>query len=82
VETEEDLDMIAAQNAVMKTAVNELYRVSADEMVRKQYEAREKAWKNDMARKAYAEKKGRAEARIADDQRRIADLERQLAGRR
>jgi hypothetical protein len=81
---------------MMKTAVNELYRVSADEKVRQQYEAREKAWKDDMARTAYAKKKGLAEgmkigearaaaqyqARIAEAQQRIVELERQLLGQK
>jgi hypothetical protein len=34
---------------MMKTAVSELYRVSADAEVRRQYDQREKAWKDDMA---------------------------------
>jgi hypothetical protein len=77
------------QSNVMKTAVNELYRVSADEIVRQQYDAREKAWRDEMGRTAYHEKKGRAkgikigEARAAAQyEARIAALERQLAGKK
>jgi predicted transposase/invertase (TIGR01784 family) len=60
-EREEDLKMIAAQNEVMQGAVNELYRVSADAEVRRQYDLREKARWDEMARRLYAEQKGRAE---------------------
>jgi predicted transposase/invertase (TIGR01784 family) len=97
VETEEDLDMIAAQSNVMKTAVNELYRVSADAEVRRQYDQREKAWRDEMARHDFAEKKGREEGikigeakglakgraeAAAQYEARIAELERQLAGKK
>jgi predicted transposase/invertase (TIGR01784 family) len=58
VETEEELDMIAAQSEVMKTAVRELYRVSSDADVRRQYELREKARRDEVARTAYAEQRG------------------------
>jgi predicted transposase/invertase (TIGR01784 family) len=92
VESEEELDMIAAQSEVMKTAVSELYRVSSDADVRRQYELREKARRDEHARTLYAEQKGRAEGEaraashyeplIADRDARIAELERQLAGQR
>jgi predicted transposase/invertase (TIGR01784 family) len=52
-ETEEELDMIAAQSEVMKTAVSELYRVSSDADVRLQYELREKARRDAAARELY-----------------------------
>jgi hypothetical protein len=76
----------------MKTAVNELYRVSADAKVRDQYYQREKAWRDHMALTSYGEKKGLAggraeglakgEARAAARyEARIAELERQLSAR-
>jgi predicted transposase/invertase (TIGR01784 family) len=65
--SEEELEMIAAQNEVMKGAVKELYRVSSDADVRRQYELREKAWRDEQARTEYAlqtgEAKGREEGR-------------------
>jgi predicted transposase/invertase (TIGR01784 family) len=61
VESEEELKMLAAQNEVMKTAVSELYRVSADNDVRLQYSLREKAWRDEQARAAYAFKQGEQE---------------------
>jgi predicted transposase/invertase (TIGR01784 family) len=59
-ESEEDLDMVAAKNEEMKGAVNELYRVSSDTEVRRQYELREKAWRDEQARTIYAEQTGEA----------------------
>jgi predicted transposase/invertase (TIGR01784 family) len=92
VKTEEELDMIAATNEVMKTAVNELYRISSDANVRYQYEQREKARRDEVARTVYAEKKGeaRGEARaaakyeplIADRDARIADRDAEIAALR
>jgi hypothetical protein len=57
-ETEEELDMIAAQSEVMKTAVSELYRVSSDADVRLQYELREKARRDAAARELYCIQQG------------------------
>jgi predicted transposase/invertase (TIGR01784 family) len=93
-ESEEELEMIAAKNEVMRNAVEELYRVSSDADVRRQYEQREKAWRDEQARTAYALQTGRAEGRVegearavaryepllADRDARIAELERRLAG--
>jgi hypothetical protein len=42
----------------METAVNELYRVSADSDVRRQYSLRERAWRDEQARTAYALQQG------------------------
>jgi predicted transposase/invertase (TIGR01784 family) len=63
VETEEDLTMLAEKNDVLRHAVDELYRVSASDEVRAQYEAREKAWRDDYSRMIYAENKGLKEGR-------------------
>jgi predicted transposase/invertase (TIGR01784 family) len=62
-ETEEDLDMIAAQSKVMETAVNELYRISSNADVRHQYEQRERALRDERARIDYAMQEGRVEER-------------------
>jgi predicted transposase/invertase (TIGR01784 family) len=75
VETEEDLDMIAAQSEVMKTAVSELYRVSSDAKVRRQYDQREKAWRDDMARYDYAEQKGEARGRAEGEAKLLSLLQ-------
>jgi predicted transposase/invertase (TIGR01784 family) len=63
-ESEEELKMIAQKNEMMKNAVKELYRISSDADVRRQYELREKAWRDEQARTAYALQTGHAEGRI------------------
>jgi hypothetical protein len=50
--------MLAAKNEIMETAVNELYRVSADSDVRRRYSLRERAWRDEQARTAYALQQG------------------------
>jgi predicted transposase/invertase (TIGR01784 family) len=60
-ESEEELKMVAQQNEMMKKAVKELYRISSDADVRRQYELREKAWRDEQARTAYALQTGLAE---------------------
>jgi predicted transposase/invertase (TIGR01784 family) len=60
VETEEDLTMLAEKNDVLRHAVDELYRVSASDEIREQYDAREKAWRDEYSRMQYAENKGEA----------------------
>jgi hypothetical protein len=53
-----------SKNEMMKNAVKELYRISSDVDVRRQYELREKAWRDEQARTAYALQMGRVEGRI------------------
>jgi predicted transposase/invertase (TIGR01784 family) len=72
-ESEEALTMAAATNAVVKDAVKELYRVSADEETRRQYELREKAWRDQRAREKYVLQIGRAEER-AKNQKEFVEL--------
>jgi predicted transposase/invertase (TIGR01784 family) len=60
---EEGLAMLAERNRTVGQAVDELYRLSADEEVRYQYEMREKAWRDAKAREAWVEKEGREKGR-------------------
>jgi flagellar biosynthesis/type III secretory pathway protein FliH len=53
--------MVAQKNEMMKNAVKELYRISSDADVRRQYELREKSWRDEQARTAYALQTGLAE---------------------
>jgi predicted transposase/invertase (TIGR01784 family) len=64
VEDEEELKVIARQNEVMSTAVNELYRVSSDRAIRREYSLRERAWRDEQARTDYATQKGEAQGMI------------------
>jgi predicted transposase/invertase (TIGR01784 family) len=77
-ESEEDLEMVAQQNELMKKAVKELYRISSDADVRRQYEQREKAWRDEQARTAYALQTGRAEG-LAEGAAEREALRRKLA---
>jgi flagellar biosynthesis/type III secretory pathway protein FliH len=52
--------MLAEKNDVLRHAVDELYRVSASDEIRAQYEARDKAWRDHYSRLQYAEKQGEA----------------------
>jgi predicted transposase/invertase (TIGR01784 family) len=54
-ESEEELKMIAEKSEVMKDAVGELYRVSSDADVRRQYEMRERVRMDAIARERYLE---------------------------
>jgi predicted transposase/invertase (TIGR01784 family) len=76
--TEEDLTMLAGKNEVLRHAVDELYRVSANDEVQQEYKAREKAWRDEQSRMAYAvnqaTKKAKAEAN-AESNAKIAQLE-------
>jgi predicted transposase/invertase (TIGR01784 family) len=63
VSTEEELSMLATKNAVLGQAVETLRRVSAQDEVRLEYEAREKAWRDEQARTAFALQTGFAEGR-------------------
>ncbi|MDR1785916.1 MAG: Rpn family recombination-promoting nuclease/putative transposase [Spirochaetaceae bacterium] len=63
VSTEEELSMLAAKNEVLGQAVETLRRVSAQDEVRLEYEAREKAWRDEQARTAFALQSGFAQGR-------------------
>jgi predicted transposase/invertase (TIGR01784 family) len=60
---EKELRMVKERNAEVGLAVDELYRVSADEKIRYQYEMREKAWRDEYARISYGRQEGREEGR-------------------
>jgi predicted transposase/invertase (TIGR01784 family) len=62
-EDEEGLSMLAGRNEVVEQAVDELYRLSADEEVRYRYEMREKAWRDAKAREDWVKKEGLKEGR-------------------
>ena len=51
---EKELEMLKERNADIGQAVEELYRVSADDTVRYQYEVREKTWRDEQARLDYS----------------------------
>jgi predicted transposase/invertase (TIGR01784 family) len=55
---EKELRMVKELNAEVGLAVNELYRVSADDKIRYQYEMREKAWRDEYARLSYSREEG------------------------
>jgi predicted transposase/invertase (TIGR01784 family) len=67
-ESEEDLDMLAGQNEVIKDAVKELYRVSAKADVRRQYDLRERAIRDQMARDLYIRQQ---ESRVRQEEARV-----------
>jgi hypothetical protein len=60
--------MLAEKNEVLRHAVDELYRVSASDEIRAQYDAREKAWRDEYARMLYAVNQAtrQANAKIAE----------------
>jgi predicted transposase/invertase (TIGR01784 family) len=60
-EDEEGLSMLARQNEAVEQAVEELYRLSADEEVRYRYEMREKAWRDAKAREDWVKKEAAKE---------------------
>ena len=60
---EEDLEMLKERNAEIRPAVEQLYRISANNKVRLLYEAREKAWRDEQARLDYSHQEGREEGR-------------------
>jgi predicted transposase/invertase (TIGR01784 family) len=72
VKNEEELEMLAEKSEVMKDAVSTLYRVSADDEVKRLYEAREKARRDEWARQEYGRQKGLAEGIALGEQRGIA----------
>jgi SMC interacting uncharacterized protein involved in chromosome segregation len=87
-ETEEELTMLAEKNKVLRHAVDELYRVSASDEVRQQYEAREKAWRDEQGRTAYTvnqvkkefnAKLAQAEAKAAQADAEVERLKQELA---
>ena len=55
---ESELKLVKERNADIGRAVGELYRVSSDDKVRRQYEMREKAWRDEQARLDYSLKEG------------------------
>jgi predicted transposase/invertase (TIGR01784 family) len=74
VRTEEDLTMLAEKSEVLRHAVSELYRVSANDEIRYAYEAREKAWRDEKDRMDTALNQGIAKGR-AESKARIEQLE-------
>ena len=55
---EEDLEMVKERNAEIRPAVEQLYRISANDKVRHLYEMREKAWRDEQARLDYSRFEG------------------------
>jgi predicted transposase/invertase (TIGR01784 family) len=58
---EDELDMLAQRSPEIGKVVGLLKELSADETIRMQYEAREKAFRDDKARINYAENAGKKE---------------------
>jgi predicted transposase/invertase (TIGR01784 family) len=47
--SKEEFEMLAVKNAEVREAVDTLYEISADELVRAEYEMRQKAWRDRMS---------------------------------
>jgi predicted transposase/invertase (TIGR01784 family) len=58
-----EFDMIAAANPEIRKAVDALYEISADEKVRAEYNARQKAWMDRQSQFDGYFKKGKAEGK-------------------
>ena len=61
-----EFDMIAATNPEIQEAVDILYEISADEKVRAEYNARQKAWMDRQSQFDGYFKKGKAEGKVED----------------
>ena len=61
--TREEFDAVAATNPEIRKAVDILYEISADEKVRAEYNARQKAWMDRQSQFDGYFKKGKAEGK-------------------
>ena len=56
--------MVAEKNPEIRNAVNTLYKISADDKIRAEYEARQKAWRDRESQFHGVREEGRMEGRM------------------
>jgi predicted transposase/invertase (TIGR01784 family) len=68
-----EFDMIAAANPEIRKAVDILYEISADDKIRAEYNARQKAWMDRQSQFDGYFKEGKAEGRIETARNALAE---------
>ena len=74
--TWEELKMLAAQNPVIEEAVTHIFKLTEEEQIRLQMEAREEYYRNERTHQVLLEQ---ANAKIAEKDSEIAELKAKLA---